>query len=423
MSRHTLLLVDDEKGIRKSLSRVFVNENYDVETASSGEEGLERIKEKDISLVISDERMPGIQGVDFLSRVKSQSPDTVRILLTGYGDLGVAVRAVNEGNVYRFFTKPWNDEDLKSTIKDAIRQYEIARENREAIQISKERNRILHDLNQGLELRVKERAREVVRLNKEGERDLIDSVRVLADLIELHDSFLATHSKRVAIFSKEIAKRMDVSENEMWDIEIGGLLHDIGTIRIPSHVLKKAECEITPAEKAIIQEHPMTGQETVAKVKRLRKVGKIIRHHHETFDGNGYPDRLRGDKIPLGSRIVAVADVFDSLANRRKSDSGDALKERAISHIEKYRGLSFDPVVVDVFLEYLGCATGLRNVEAQVGLSELAPGMILSRDLRTGTGRLLLAKGTALAAVQIERVLNFHGIDPVTQRIFVYQSS
>ncbi len=422
MSNHTLLFVDDEEGILKSLRRLFLDEDYDIETASSGKEALERVRTKEISLVISDDRMPGIRGVEFLKRVKSEFPRTVRILLTGHADLEAAIGAVNEGNVYRFFTKPWEDEDLRLTVKNGLRQYEIERENRRLARLLKERNQMLRDLNRNLELRVEERTREIVRLNEELEKGLIDSIRVFIDLIELHDASLGAHSKRVALISKELAKRMDMADEEILDIEIAGLLHDIGTIGIPAYLLKKADYEITPTEKAIIRQHPIIGQETVAKIMRLDKVSKIIRHHHETFDGKGYPDRFHGDEIPLGSRIVAVANVFDRLANRRNPQSGVGSKEWAIGHIERNRTVSFDPRVVDVLLEYLGNVDGLTDGEVHVTLSELTPGMVLSRDLKTGQGRLLVSKGTALQASQIEKVHNFHRIDPITERIYVYQS-
>ncbi len=267
MPEHTLLFVDDEENIQRSLQRVFRREGYNILTASSGGEGLEKIAQTPVDLILSDQRMPQMSGVEFLREVRKTSPDTVRIILTGYADVQAAMDAINQGEVYRFITKPWNEQELKLTVKRALEQRDLLLENRRLNELIKRQNDELMELNRNLERKVQERTQEIRAKNEELsrlygglEKNFLDSIRVFASLVELRDSYTGSHSKRVAAFSKSIAEKWGLEEKEILDVEIAAILHDIGKIGIPDKVLAKPYEEMGQEERKIYEQHPIIGQ-------------------------------------------------------------------------------------------------------------------------------------------------------------------
>ncbi len=429
MPEHTLLFVDDEENIQRSLQRVFRKEGYNILAASSGKEGLEKIAQNQVDLILSDHRMPQMTGVEFLKEVKKTSPDTVRIILTGYADAQAAMDAINKGEVYRYITKPWNDEDLKITVKRALQQYDLTLENRRLNELTKKQNEELRELNRDLEKRVEERAKEIKEKNEElsklyGDlaRNFLNSIRAFAGLVELRDSYTGSHSKRVAAFSKSIAEKWGLDEKEVLDVEIAAILHDIGKIGIADKILAKPYEEMNQEEKRTYEQHPIIGQACIQVIENLQPVGVLIRHHHENYDGTGYPDGEREDNIPLGSRIISVVDAYDTLVNRR-GYSQKVTKFQAIEKLKRERGIKFDPEVVNTFLELLEVreAKAKERVELRLPLQQLEEGMVLSRDLYTSKGILLIPKEEVIKKAHIDKILNYHRIDPIVGGVYVYK--
>src|SRR3990170_6289075 len=288
---------------------------YRIFSAGSGLEGLSVIEREKISLVLSDHRMPGMEGVEFLSEVRKKSPETIRLMLTGYADIRAVMNAINQGEVYRFITKPWDDEEIKLIVRGAIKHYDLVTENRELHALTRRQNLELKDLNNNLEEKVAERTREVEVLYKDLEQNFIDFVRVFMSLLELKSRHLGSHCKRVAALSRRLSEKLDLKPDEKLDIEVASLLEDIGTLGFPEKMLRKKPSELDPVEKALLQQHPVLGQSSLQHIKKLLPVSLLIRHHHERYDGSGYPDNLRRERIPAGSRIIAIADYFDLLIN------------------------------------------------------------------------------------------------------------
>ncbi|MBI4620669.1 MAG: response regulator [Desulfobacterales bacterium] len=422
MPTHTLLFVDDEQNVLNSLSRVFRNEDYEIFTATSAKEGLEKVMQNEISLVLSDQRMPEMTGTEFLDEIKKKSPNTIRIILTGYADIDAAMDAINKGEVYRFITKPWDDLELKIIINRALKLYELEKENRELTFLTIKQNDELKDLNKNLEQKVMNRTKEIedksnelASVYKELKKNFLDTIKVFVGLLELYNPELGGHSKRVASLSISIAKRYDLDENDMELIETSAMLHDIGFIGVPEDVLDKVSSELTPPEETLVKQHPVVGQSAITFIKNLHQAGILIRSHHEEFDGKGYPDGLKNEEIPLGSRIIAVASTYDELINKNKSS-----KEDALAYIKKESGYGFDPEVVFNFLDLFNAFEVASKAEVRISLSELKKGMVLSRDLYTGRGRLLLAKNEPIQENHIEKVISFHKIDPIVGKISVY---
>jgi len=321
---HTILIVDDEDSILRSLNRLFRKENYRIVTADSGSEGLRLIGEAPtpFSLIISDQRMPEMTGDQFLAEARKIAPDTMRVLLTGYADVDSIIEAINKGGIHRYFTKPWKDEDLLLQVRQVLEQYSLIQENRRLQDLTRRQNEELTELNSSLEVKVREKTAEVVKknealifLNQELETGLFNTVKAFGALTDRFNQTLAGHGRRVSQSARELAQLMNLAENDINHIEIAALLHDIGKLGFPPKLLEYKEDEWSTEERDTFKNHPVLGQETIHFINRLAHVGILIRTHHERYDGRGYPDRLKEEEIPLGAKIIAVADAYDKIVN------------------------------------------------------------------------------------------------------------
>jgi len=308
----TILLVDDEINILNALKRLFINENARIITALDAAEAISALKNNNISVIVSDNRMPNITGVELLQRAKEISPESVRILMTAYADMQSAIDAINKGEVYRFITKPWNDDEFRETVSNALNRYKV-----------------------------------VLSL-KTGDEAILLS---LAQTIELKDPYTKGHCDRVAKYALIVAESLGLSEQEKKHIKYGGWLHDCGKIGIPESILN-FNGPLTDEQIAIVKNHSRWGAEVASLARLPDAVINIILYHHERYDGTGYPEGLRGKDIPIEARIVAVADFYDAFSSdrpyRKKYSSEDIFKI-----LVDLKGKHFDPDIVTTFIELL----------------------------------------------------------------------
>ena len=304
----TVLFVDDEINILKSLERLFVDYDYTLLTAVNAERALELFQNHEVAVAVSDHMMPGCLGVEFFHRLKEISPHTVKILMTGYGDLSIALAAINSGEVYRFILKPWNDDQMVQSVEQAMVRYQTT-----------------------------------MAMRREDESIL----RSLAQTIELKDPYTGGHCSRVARYAHMIAKELNLSRELIKDIRFGSWLHDCGKIGVPEAILN-ANGSLNSSEFAKVQMHPFWGAQVARQANFSQEIINIIIGHHERFDGRGYPEGLAGRQIPLSARIVAVADVFDALTTDRPYHKATT-KLEALAIISEAAGSQFDPDVVQAF--------------------------------------------------------------------------
>lgn len=419
---HTIIFVDDEEHILNSLKRTFRKDPYTIIATTSVAEVLQTISKAPVALVISDQRMPEMKGTELIGKIKDRSPDTIRIILTGYADLHGAMDAINRGEVYRFITKPWDDEDIRTIVAKALEYYDIVMEYRRLQAITQKQNLELRELNENLETKVRERTTKIANLNAEIKESFLSLIRTLAGAMEMHSHIVGNHSKRVANLSKALATKMDISNDELFSIETAAVLHDIGKIAIPDSILKKSEAVLTRQESELMRRHPELGEAVIGNVKGLRRMAIIIRHHHERYDGSGYPDGLRGDDIPIGSRIVAIADAYDKMLNTKGAMSSTT-PEKVLKHIESNAATAFDPDILLNFKEMISRGKESDAVEVEVGYKDLHEGMTLTRDIMTAKGVLLLPKGSILRENLIEKIQAYRYTDPIVNGIFVRRAS
>ncbi|MCP5267863.1 MAG: response regulator [Zoogloeaceae bacterium] len=402
-----ILCVDDEPNILSSLRRLFRQNGYQISVANSGAEGLQMLEGQGFDLVISDMRMPEMDGARFLEQVRKRWPETLRILLTGYADISSTIEAVNKGQIYRYVSKPWDDNDLLLTVRQALDLQKLAREKARLEALTVAQNEELKDLNANLELKVMERTVDLRKAHEKLKTSFMTSIRVFANLIELRGGALSGHSRRVADLARKIANRLQLSPAEGQDIFLAGLLHDIGKIGLSDTLLAKPVSHMGGEELGEYRKHPVKGEQSLMALEDLRGAATIMRSHHERFDGQGYPDGLVGLAIPIGARVLAVANDYDGLQigilSPRRMSPDDARQL-----IAEGRGKRYDPQVIDAFLQELGegkAAPPPGGIPVQP--KDLVSGMVLARDLVSRDGVLLLSADYLLDAKLIRQIREF----------------
>jgi len=337
-----LLIVDDEPQILNSLKRELKQEGYGIHTAANGPAGLDVVRRHDIGVVLSDQMMPGMDGIAFLEEVKGIRPDAVRIILTGHGTFEYASKAINRSSVFGYLTKPWQPQELKTTIRRAFEHYEIVMENRRLQRLTEDQNEQLRRFNSELESIVRERTAQLTEAVREG-------IMMMALAAEAKDDETGMHIQRLFNLTLRIGLKMGMSFGEAEQLAFSSMMHDIGKLLIPDAILKKPG-PLTEEESALMRQHTVFGLRMLGTKPFYRIARDIALNHHERWDGTGYPHGLKGAAIPLAARIVAVADVFDALVHARPYKRPMSIAE-AQAVVRDEAGKAFDPAVVDAFLE------------------------------------------------------------------------
>ena len=420
----TLLCVDDEANILSALKRLFRSQGYTILTATSGKEGLELLEKEHVDLVISDMRMPEMNGAQFLEQVRARWPNTVRLLLTGYAEMSATVDAINKGGIYRYISKPWDDTAMVDLVREALERLQLEREKRRLEAVNHQQNEQLKDLNAHLEQRVKDRTEEVRQTmhflelaNEQMKKNFMTSVRLFASMIDMRAEKMAGHSRRVTDLARRVGAQFNLKTNDFNELMYASLLHDIGMLGLSDKVLDKPFSNLSSEERLEYIKHPIKGQMALMELEDLKGATSIIRSHHERFDGKGYPDGLSGMNIPLGARILAVVNDYDELQNGSLT-SIPMKEEDARAYIRDSRGTRYDPQVVEAFFAALGVVIAdERGVLVQaVGLKA---GMVLARDVMTSEGITLLTQGYVLTDDIIGQIYSYEKSEDKPLLIFI----
>jgi putative nucleotidyltransferase with HDIG domain len=365
VQEHTVLFVDDEVNILKAIQRLLRHEPMTVLTASRPHEAIEILETTDAQVVVSDQRMPGMSGVDLLSTIRERHSGMVRMMLTGYTEMTIAVEAINRGEIYRLITKPWNDDELKATLRQAFDHYDLKREIKRLNQVTREQNFKLQDMNRNLEGKVRERTKQLAEKNHELRTAYIQTITALAEAIDAKDAYTRGHSERVALYASRIAGKMNLPGEMIERVYFAGLLHDVGKIGVPDAIISKPD-RLDRHEYEIIKEHSTIGAKILEPVRFLRQIVPCVRHHHEWFDGSnrGYPDQLLAEEIPLPARVILVADTVEAMTSDRPYRKALPM-EAVVEELIKYSGSQFDAPCVDAFLRLLEDDPDVFNYKQQ----------------------------------------------------------
>ncbi len=427
----TILLLDDDELIIKALNRVLRSSDYRLLSATDSETAFSMLRENPIHVVVSDYHMPDKDGITFLTEVSKQWPNTVRIMLTGCEDQSVAIKAINCGAISRYLSKPWDDDVLKAEVRGALILHQLGHEKRHLEEVTYRQNEELKKLNLTLEERVKARTMEVEQTSdmldlayKEMKRSFVNAIPVFANLVELREGSGGGHSRRVAEHCKLISQKLKLKKEEQEDIYFAALLHDIGVIGLPDELSVKPYASLNRDERLRYEQHPVRAQSVLIAMDALNNAGVIIRGHHERFDGKGYPDKLFGDRIPMGSRILSVANDYDSLIIGMLLDTPLSRAE-AREYLEENKGTRYDPEIVDIYQKILDEIpdSGPIGGELRLFTKDLRAGMILSKDLVNGDGVLLLTKDHVLSENVINKITALEAEEKNSFMISVYHDA
>ena len=316
--RYRLLVVDDEEDNLALLYRTLRGK-YDVTKASSAIEALEILKTEKFDCVLSDHKMPLMDGVEFLKRVYDISPQTMRLLVTAYSDVKILIDAINYAKIYRYIKKPYSPDELLMIVENALDTYQLKIDNENLIQDLKE-------LFSG-------------------------TIKAIIEALDAKDSYTLGRSRRVAFYALKIVNKMSLTPAEASKIELAGLLHDIGMIGVAEEILNKTQ-KLTDEEYEKIKMHVQYSVKILEDIKQLYEITEIIKYHHEYYNGCGYPFGLKGEEIPLGSRIIAIADAYDSMVSNR-AYRNSLTSEQAVEILQQNAGKQFDPNLVQIFIGVL----------------------------------------------------------------------
>lgn len=319
--KHKILVVDDETANLRVLERLL-REQCEVICAESGSKAFELLQEYDFSLIISDQRMPVMSGIEFLRKAAELRPHTVRIILTGYTDVSALVEAINSGVVYKYVSKPWVNDDLQLTVTRALQHYELTKA-RHALELQ----------NQRLYKRLKSA--------QEGFFYLV------SEMLDFKDPYKNGHSRRTRSYAIAVGQALSLVKSELENLALAAFLHELADFYIPSeHFFDKFT--ITNEFPESIGDDFQQGLQLLERVININEVTAILRYYHENWDGSGFPHHLAGEQIPLAARIIRVVDAYDELTMRHPLNLGLSHHE-ALTRLQLHAGKMFDPIIVEVF--------------------------------------------------------------------------
>jgi response regulator RpfG family c-di-GMP phosphodiesterase len=411
-----VLVVDDEELVLGMLQDTLQHQDYEVVATTDPTVALARLKNDPFAVIVADQRMPSITGLQLLEQARQIQPDATRVLITGVLSLDTVIDAINKGEIYRFIVKPWLREELLVSLRNAVQRYELIQQNNRLQNTTQAMNGRLVELNQSLEQQVNLVARQNVQLsdlNQSLEQNFLRSLELSLHTMQTFYPTLANQARRVAQLCRSMADVLNLPQNDRRVLEAAALLHDVGLVGVRRSLIRRWQDDpetLNAAERAIIEQHPVLGEKLSIFGCDLDAVGRVIRAHHERVDGTGYPDQLAGENIPLLARFLTVAVAF--AASR-------LTREDAVEEIKMQANSAFEPDAIQVFLRALHFAD-LPRKERQVLISELRPGMVLARGIYAANGMLLAPEGQQLNLSCIEKLINHDQIHPINQSLVVY---
>ncbi len=424
----SVLFIDDEENVIRSLRRLFrKRDDWDCLFATRPSEAVKIIAEREIAVVVCDHKMPEMSGAHLLAKLRDKRPNMVSIMLTGQASTEDVEVAINDGGIFKFLQKPWDDQELAETIEGAIRKHQ-QKKNLQSELIEHERQvQSLEDHSKELRRTVEDRTNQLhdalytaQSMRSDSFSTIFGICDVFFGLLEIAQPLWAAHAKRVQEISSDIAEKLQFSSERLLLIEAAARFHDIGKIGLPSYLFEKNTSEFSDNERAIYEQHPTLGWESLHKSPELRDLADIVRSHHERLDGKGFPDRKHGSSIPLEASIILAADMIASQLEKHRGNPSLAL-QLVESALKDGSGKLF-PGNVATAAERAAAELRpklLNRAVESIRIQDLAPKMVLAESLYTSTGTLLAAADTELTARSIARIRSVAKVDWVTESVLV----
>ncbi|MBX9407714.1 response regulator [Pseudomonas baetica] len=427
--RPTVLLVDDEESILNSLRRLLRGQPYDVLLATSGAQALEMLEQQAVDLVMSDARMPNMDGASLLAHVRQRHPATVRIMLTGYADPSAIIKAINDGQIHRYISKPWNDEELLLILRQSLEHQHSERERQRLEQLARVQNDQLKLLNSTLEKHVAARTAELQQTAdmldlayEELKRSYVTGTEVFSLLANLRLPPAKQTNRQIIELVRSYCKHHDLDEATSRDLTMAAALYNVGKLSWTDGMMITPSDLLRHTDQERYRGYPKQSESLLMTLDPMKDAARLILHHQERWDGSGFPDRLKGEAIPFGSRLLKLAVDFVELQRglilERQMNSDEALL-----YLRQYAARLYDPELVEDFIQV--CAAFLSDVTLAdptvkvLTTRDLAPGMILARNLNADNGMLLLNAGKTLSGLLVEKLIAFEAMEGGKYKIFV----
>lgn len=411
-----VLVVDDEPVVLTALKVTLEREGFPVVACTSPRKALAVLAERDFAVIISDQRMPEMMGLDFLVESRRIRPYASRILITAVLALPTIVDAINKGEIFRFIAKPWLREELIATVRNAVQRHDLVTRN-EALQAETQKlNAQLREANAALEAKVHDLEHQKQHLdaaNRELASSYENSLELCRRILTTYDPILGGQAKALVEFATQMAATDKFKPEEKHALLAAAWLCDLGLIGVPREMLRAFRTksdQLTERERGMLHNHPIYSQTLASLVDGRVEVGEVIRAHHERYDGRGYPDGLAGNGIPWAARCLAVAVGF--------VECGLA-KTAAIDSLLAKSGTEYDPEAVRLFLKVANLVQLPKQVR-EILLDELEPGMVLANGIYSPHGLLLIGEGQPLSSATISKIRSHDKVTPINQRLLVY---
>lgn len=405
--RPAVLCVDDEISILKSLQRLLLPENFEVVTATGGEQGLLLLEKREFAVIISDMRMPGMTGAEFLQLAAQRCPDSQRLLLTGYADIESTIKAINQGQIQRYIQKPWSNEALVLQIKESAEKYQLIKHNRALQQQLSVQNQKLANANQLLEQHVSKRTAQLRSVLKQLEQEHQSLLDLLFNFISVNPYLNGHFAQNLARTCHLLCSHLKLEAKDHRQIVMAGLLSQIGLLGLDPSLYNRPFHTLDSTERQQYYAHPAMAQLMLLPASHMALMSDAIYHQYERYNGSGGPDHLIGTDIPIGARIVALARDFWLMVQKLEGPQENVFAS-AVQQLKMQQGSYYDPVLMEILSSFsandLSGAEIIHSSHLQLEVSELEAGMVLERALYNENRILLLPHGHVFTNASIAKL-------------------
>jgi len=426
--RFRVLAVDDEPNVLSALQRSLRSRGYQVSTAEGGAAALAQLAQLQPHVIISDMRMPGMNGAEFLKASREHSPNAVRLLLTGYADITSALQAVNEGEVFRYLTKPWNDGLLNAALEEGLERHRLRTERDQLLALTARQNVELQGLNHNLEGLVQARTEELQQalarneqVHQQLKRGFVATMQMFSSLVEARAGLTRGCARRVADHIRRMAPLLGMTAAQQQDTLFAAMLVDLGKVVLPERLTQRSYGELQGEDRSLWLAHPLHAHSLMMGVDTLRGAAAVLRSLNERCDGTGVPDRLQGEAIGIGTRLLMVAVDYESML------AGALVRARlsateGMQMLRSAAGKRLDAQVVALFIESLQAPAPVVRKRRSVAAAELCVGMQLAEDLLSKDGLLLLARGHVIDAALLQHFRSYESRNDQSLTLTIFES-